>query len=79
MLGGCGGGGGAGGGGGGNTIPGTPIGSYNVVVTATSGSMVGTMNVSLTVRKTGAPRLRYQSFPPWRGFWMLTASSAATL
>ena len=46
---GCGGGSSGGGGGGGAGQPGTPAGNYTIVVTATSGSLSHTAQVSLTV------------------------------
>jgi hypothetical protein len=50
LLAGCGGGSSSSGGGGGSSIPGTPAGSYNVVVTASSGSLTQTTNVTLNVQ-----------------------------
>jgi len=44
------GGGGGGGGGGGNTDPGTPKGTYNITVTATSGSYTHTTNFTMVVQ-----------------------------
>jgi subtilase family serine protease len=46
---GCGGGSGGGGGGGGGGNPGTPLGTTNVVITATSGSIQRSVSVALTV------------------------------
>ena len=47
---GCGGGNSSGGGGSGSTDPGTPLGSYTVTVTATSGSVTHTTSFQLVVQ-----------------------------
>ena len=50
LLAGCGGGSSSSSGGGGSSIPGMPAGSYKVVVTASSGSLSQTTNVTLNVQ-----------------------------
>jgi hypothetical protein len=47
---GCGGSSSSGSGGGGQTDPGTPVGSYTIVVTGTTGNLTQTANVTVSVQ-----------------------------